>query len=151
MTTWFTADTHFGHANVIRYCERPFASVQEMDDVLIENWNYIIKPKDTVYHLGDFTLAGKEKANDYFSRLNGKILNNSRWTRQKMEFGRVSIGQNPVTPSMSCRHFIRSSYQYPITNSPNWLSCVIIQCGFGIGRIMEAGICTVIHMETYPL
>ena len=78
MATWFTADTHFGHGNVIRYCERPFASVEEMDEVLIENWNYVIRPKDTIYHLGDFTLTGKEKANDYFSSLNGRKLN-SRW------------------------------------------------------------------------
>ncbi len=87
MTTWFTADTHFGHENVIRYCERPFASVQEMDEALIENWNYITRPKDTIYHLGDFTLAGKEKANDYFSSLNGKISlipggHDKRWIRQ---------------------------------------------------------------------
>jgi len=87
MATWFTADTHFGHKNVIRYCERPFTSVQEMDEALIENWNDVVKPKDTIYHLGDFTLAGQEKASDYFSSLNGNILlipggHDKRWIRQ---------------------------------------------------------------------
>ncbi|MGD2156816.1 MAG: hypothetical protein PVG14_00145 [Anaerolineales bacterium] len=87
MTIWFTADTHFGHANIIRYCERPFASVQEMDEALIENWNDVIKPKDTIYHLGDFTLTGQEGANLYFSRLNGMISlipggHDKRWVRK---------------------------------------------------------------------
>jgi calcineurin-like phosphoesterase family protein len=73
MTTWFTADTHFGHANVIRYCERPFITIQEMDEALIENWNHVIRSDDTIYHLGDFTLSGQEEAIYYFSRLNGMI------------------------------------------------------------------------------
>jgi calcineurin-like phosphoesterase family protein len=87
MSIWFTADTHFGHANIIRYCERPFDSLQEMDEVLIESWNQVIRPKDTIYHLGDFTLSGREEANYYFSRLNGNVSvipggHDSRWIRK---------------------------------------------------------------------
>jgi len=73
MTIWFTADTHFGHTNVIKYCERPFSSVTDMDEALAENWNRAVNTNDTVYHLGDFTLAGKNVASVYFQRLNGKI------------------------------------------------------------------------------
>ena len=73
MTTFFTADTHFGHKNVIRYCNRPFASATEMDERLIENWNKIVGPDDLIYHLGDFTLLGEDLAAGYFQRLNGKI------------------------------------------------------------------------------
>ena len=73
MTTWFTSDTHFGHANVIRYCDRPYSSLSEMDDVLVANWNQVVRPNDIVYHLGDFTLGGQEQAKAYFARLNGRI------------------------------------------------------------------------------
>lgn len=53
------------------YCNRPFSSVDEMDEVLIIRWNYLVKPNDIIYHLGDFTL--KESADEYLDQLNGKI------------------------------------------------------------------------------
>lgn len=52
--TWFTADTHFGHANILRFCERPWPSIEEHDLGLIELWNSAVAPGDTVFHLGDF-------------------------------------------------------------------------------------------------
>lgn len=70
---WFTADTHFGHANIIKYCDRPFADVDEMDAALITNWNKWVKPTDTVWHLGDFTMGGVADAHKYFAQLNGNI------------------------------------------------------------------------------
>jgi calcineurin-like phosphoesterase family protein len=73
MTIWFTADTHFGHENVIQYCQRPYSSVSDMDEQLIENWNHSVQPDDTIYHLGDFTLLGKDPAKSYLNRLKGKI------------------------------------------------------------------------------
>jgi calcineurin-like phosphoesterase family protein len=51
---WFTADTHFGHQNIIEYCVRPYRTSSEMDVTLIANWNAVVHPSDTVYHLGDF-------------------------------------------------------------------------------------------------
>ena len=45
---YFTADTHFGHENVIRFCSRPYATAAEMDEALIENWNSRVKGNDTV-------------------------------------------------------------------------------------------------------
>lgn len=68
---YFTADTHFGHANIIDYTNRPFKSVSEMDEKLIENWNTIIHPTDVVFHLGDFTLFGVESWKYFLSQLNG--------------------------------------------------------------------------------
>ncbi len=70
MKIFFTSDTHFGHANIIKYCNRPFESVNQMDEVLINNWNSVVRPDDEVYHLGDFSFADPKK---YVYRLNGKI------------------------------------------------------------------------------
>lgn len=50
---YFTADTHFGHENIIKFCDRPFASVEEMDETLIANWNGRVRANDTVFILGD--------------------------------------------------------------------------------------------------
>ena len=73
MTVFFTSDTHFGHAAVIKHCKRPFASAEEMDDALIEKWNATIKPEDTVYHLGDFSLRATRPLDDYRRALHGTI------------------------------------------------------------------------------
>ena len=51
--TYFTSDLHFGHSNIIKLCNRPFADVESMDAALIENWNKKVKKNDTVYVLGD--------------------------------------------------------------------------------------------------
>ena len=53
MTIFFTADTHFGDHRTINIQKRPFASVAEMDAVLMERWNATVAPDDEVWHLGD--------------------------------------------------------------------------------------------------
>lgn len=70
---YFTSDHHFMHTNVIKYCNRPFISCQEMDEEMIKRWNERITKTDIVYHLGDFFLCSKEKAIEILNRLNGKI------------------------------------------------------------------------------
>jgi calcineurin-like phosphoesterase family protein len=67
---FFTADDHFYHQNVIKYCNRPFSSVEEMNEELIKRWNERVKPEDTVYHLGDFALAHRA-VTVFAPRLNG--------------------------------------------------------------------------------
>ena len=70
---WFTSDHHFGHNNIIKYCDRPFTSVQQMDDTMIDAWNGVVRPDDVVYHLGDFCLGAAEQAFNYWSKLNGHV------------------------------------------------------------------------------
>lgn len=73
MAVFFTADEHYGHQNIIQFCNRPFANLDEMRETLISNHNAIVKPGDLVYHLGDMfwrtlTLEGALAIMD---RLNG--------------------------------------------------------------------------------
>lgn len=72
--TFFTSDTHFYHNEVISFCKRPFASVEEMNEALIENWNRVINKKDIVFHLGDFCFGDTDKWKKVLDRLNGKIF-----------------------------------------------------------------------------
>lgn len=71
MTTYFTSDTHFGHANIIRYCNRPFRDVTEMNEALIERWNGRVRPGDTIFHLGDFGFGSQQNLQAVLDRLQG--------------------------------------------------------------------------------
>ena len=58
---WFTSDFHFGHFNIIRYCNRPFASTEEMDALIADRMNAHVKPNDTLYFLGTFAWAALKR------------------------------------------------------------------------------------------
>ena len=69
---FITSDEHYGHENIIKYCNRPFKNIDEMDETLIRNHNFVVSEKNIVYHIGDFTLKPKYKdMYQYFSKLNG--------------------------------------------------------------------------------
>ena len=88
---YYTADLHFGHANVIRHCDRPFADANEMDKVLIENWNARIHRNDVVYIVGDFLFRAKRPAEDYLAVLKGRkhliIGNHDKYWMKKADLG----------------------------------------------------------------
>lgn len=70
---FFTSDTHFYHENIIKYCDRPFENVWEMNKVLVENWNNKVPKDGIVFHLGDVSLRGTNKLSDLLYSLNGEI------------------------------------------------------------------------------
>jgi len=78
MSIYILSDTHFGHANVIKYCDRPFKSVEEMDDVLCENWNHTVRPGDVVYHLGDVAFGQGPVKEGYYLMVNN-MLNGEKY------------------------------------------------------------------------
>lgn len=68
---FFTADPHFGHYNIIKYCKRPFTTAEEMDETLITNWNNKIPEDGTVFVVGDVFFSNVEYALSVMNRLNG--------------------------------------------------------------------------------
>lgn len=89
--TYFTADHHFSHANIIDYAGRRFAGVEDMERYMIRCWNEAVAEDDTVYHLGDFALASTERIAELLRGLNGyKILivgNHDRSLKRMVELG----------------------------------------------------------------
>lgn len=72
---WFTSDLHLGHENIIRYCRRPFSSVEEMDDSIVANWNARVAPDDEVWVLGDVAMGRIEASLGRIGDLSGhKVL-----------------------------------------------------------------------------
>lgn len=69
---WVISDTHFGHDNIIKYCNRPFSDAKEMDEALVENWNKTVKDGDIVYHLGDVYFGERGRSVLLSERLKGR-------------------------------------------------------------------------------
>lgn len=74
MTTYFTADLHLGHGNILRYCNRPFADVDAMNAGIIARWNDTVGPDDTVWLLGDVVVGHIADTLPLVAQLNGTIL-----------------------------------------------------------------------------
>lgn len=72
---WFTSDTHFGHANILKYCPdtRRYKDIHEHDEALIRAWNDRVGSSDDVYHLGDFAFMQPHQIENVLHRLNGRI------------------------------------------------------------------------------
>jgi calcineurin-like phosphoesterase family protein len=73
MTVYFTSDQHFGHAAARSFYGRPFSSITEMDRVMIDRWNAVVKPGDELWHLGDFAVRqSAERVASLLKMLNGR-------------------------------------------------------------------------------
>jgi calcineurin-like phosphoesterase family protein len=116
---YFIADEHFGHFNAIKYCGRPFATVDEMDEAIVDNHNSVVSKNDTVIHVGDFTLINntEEVYKKYISRLNGNhtfvMGSHDKWLKPSVarDIWQSKInGQYIVACHYSMRVWPRSHY-----------------------------------------
>lgn len=105
---WVIGDTHFNHTNIIKYTNRPFRSVEEMNETIINNWNRVVGDEDLVIHLGDFGFFWKEEqAKEFADRLSGrKILILGNHDRKKWDW--KAIGFEGVTKKLVFQDFIFS-------------------------------------------
>lgn len=71
---WFTSDQHFGHRNIIEYCNRPWKDIHEMNQGIIDNWNSVVSTEDTIFVVGDVFLCSPGQAKEIISQLNGKKI-----------------------------------------------------------------------------
>jgi calcineurin-like phosphoesterase family protein len=90
MTTWYTADLHFGHENVIRFCKRPFASVAEMDRVMIERLQAAVQPDDDLWIVGDFAFGGAQSRPDVLASLFSRIPGRKHLVKGNHDIGSKS-------------------------------------------------------------
>lgn len=70
---WFTSDEHYGHTNILKYNDRPWDTIEEMDEGLISNFNSVVDKGDVTIHAGDFCWLNKKEDvyKKYVNRLNG--------------------------------------------------------------------------------
>ena len=98
---FFTADEHYHHKNIIRFQNRPFDNIIQMNERLIENNNAIVRQDDTVYHLGDFCFGGKQQVNKIVDRLTGNHIfirgSHDSWLRNDKMIIEISIENQDIT------------------------------------------------------
>jgi len=116
---FFTADEHYGHKNIIRFCSRPFATVDEMDAELTRRHNEVVGPNAIVIHAGVFTLANKAKANRYIGQLAGEHIfvrgSHDRWmTDPKFDIWHETIEEQFV---VVCHYVMRT---WPRSHHNSW-------------------------------
>jgi calcineurin-like phosphoesterase family protein len=110
-----TADLHFGHKKIMEYESRPFDSIEEMDETLIENWNTVVSERDKVFVLGDVSFYGKQKTYELVGRLKGrKILVIGNHDRRKSVSWWGDVGFDEVSKySIIYNDFIVMSHKPP--------------------------------------
>jgi len=101
---WFTADQHYGHTNIIKYCNRPFKNIEEQDEALIKNHNDVVDENDDVYIIGDFAFRN---VREYSNKLKGKLhliignhdkasLKEKNCFESIKQYDIINIGNKPV-------------------------------------------------------
>ena len=116
---WFTADLHFFHANIIRYANRPFKSLSDMDGYLISQWNERVRTDDTIYVIGDFVFGGKT----HLQRATGALLghkfiirgNHEKGTQRYLDAGFEAMYEE-LELELQGKKYLLNHFPYDITD-----------------------------------
>jgi calcineurin-like phosphoesterase family protein len=113
MTRYLVSDHHFGHANIIEYCDRPFSSPGEMDAVLLDRHYETVDPDDTLVHLGDVAMDMRDGQETIarFEQLDGDLL-----VRGNHDVG-LTPGEAPFPVVESCV-LAHGEYEFYCTHRP---------------------------------
>ena len=112
---YFTSDLHFWHKNSIVYTNRPFETVEKMNEKLIEYWNKTVHANDEVYILGDVTMVRPGRATEIISQLKGRkylLMGNHDYFAREKQFEPAACGIEWV----KMYHELHSSQEYNLLN-----------------------------------
>jgi len=119
---YYTSDLHLGHRNILRLCNRPFATVEEMDEALIANWNRKVHRDDTVCIMGDLMFRNEKPAEYYLEQLKGKkhlfIGNHDGQWMKKVELPRYFESVSMMRTFSDGQHKITGCH-YPMMTWPS--------------------------------
>ena len=105
-----TSDEHFGHVNILKYCNRPFENVHEMNKAIIDRHNEVVDDNDTVIHAGDFTMG--RDAHRYISKLNGNHIflegSHDKWMGKHHNNRQILEIKIQGTPVIICHYCMRT-------------------------------------------
>ncbi|MFA5572288.1 MAG: metallophosphoesterase [Candidatus Bathyarchaeia archaeon] len=115
MNSFFTTDTHLSHQNIIKYCNRPFSTVEEMDETIIANINGVVSKNDLLYHLGDFAWGSPNHIIQLRHRIKCKIIlilgNHDKLIRKQTQLQRLFTDVYDIyTPVISGIQFVLCHY-----------------------------------------
>lgn len=111
---WFISDIHFGHTNIIKYCNRPFANATEMNEQIIRNLQDTVGQDDIIIFVGDIAFTSTEQANSYLSRIPGyKILVIGNHDFHKRVLRELNFDEIHL-----CHNFQHNNIDYALTHYP---------------------------------
>lgn len=125
---FFTADLHFMHKNILKYCNRQTSSIEEMNEQLITAINNTVTEKDTLYILGDVAIGSVAKAFDYLCRINCKIVlipgnhDDPKLLRLVNEHPNMTVENTLVSKKLNGQYMVMSHFPLAIWDRQHYKS-----------------------------